>query len=51
MKALLFRRQRSRWLTTEFHNHQGVTFLNVALGHPRTHAWWAFSLYVYLRGA
>lgn len=51
MKFLLWRRQRSRWVSTEWHNHNGVTFINLTVGSPSAHRWWAFSAYLYLRGA
>jgi hypothetical protein len=47
-RFFLWRRQRSRWLEWEWHNHGGVRYVNISLGHPRYHRWWAFSAYVYL---
>lgn len=48
MKLKFFRRQRSRWFRWEWHDYLGVRYLMISLGHPRRHAWWAFSLYLYL---
>lgn len=42
----LYRRQRSSWFDTEWHSHGKYKWLNISVGHPDRHAWWAFSLYI-----
>ena len=47
MKISVYRRQRSAPLRWEWHNHNGVRYVNLTIGHPHRHAWWAFSLFIY----
>ncbi len=47
MRLSLYRRQRSHWWRHEYHDRDGVRWFHIMFGHPRYHAWWAFSLYVY----
>jgi hypothetical protein len=51
MKLLVTRRQRSRWLRWEWHRHVGVTYLNLTVGHPTRHCWWAFDAFLFLSSA
>jgi hypothetical protein len=45
----VYRCQRSRWFGYERYHHDGHHWINVSLGHPDYHAWWAFSLYVWFQ--
>jgi hypothetical protein len=49
MKLSLERGQRSSRCGYEWYNHEGTTWLNVWVGDPDVHRWWAFSLHIYLR--
>ena len=51
MKLLIFRRQRSKRIGYEWHNYNGVRYLNVWWGSPTDHKWWAMNVYLYLTGA
>lgn len=42
-------RMRARWVHGEWYNHGGNTWFNFGIANPRKHAWWAFTVYVYLR--
>lgn len=54
-RVLLLRKQRSAgrkvagpvFISTEWHNHNGVRYWNLTVGNPKVHYDWAFQLYIY----